>query len=135
MGWFSKNRPDQDASEKRTLGAGLFRRCDACGTTLMAEEFAANLEVCPQCAHHFALSGEGWMELLTDPGSFEEHDRDLGPKDFLGFTDSKRYAERIKSSQKASGVRDAFLSCKAQIEARHVQLGTFMFRYMGGSMG
>lgn len=135
MGWFSKNRPDQDASEKRTLGAGLFRRCDACAATLMAEEFSANLEVCPQCSHHYALSGEAWMELLADPGSFEEHDRDLGPKDFLGFTDSKRYADRIKSAQKASGVRDAFLAGKAQIEARDVQLGTFMFRYMGGSMG
>jgi acetyl-CoA carboxylase carboxyl transferase subunit beta len=88
MGWFSKNRPDQDASEKRTLGAGLFRRCDACGVTLLAEDFTSNLEVCPQCSHHYPLSGEAWMELLTDPGSFEEHDTNLSPKDFLGFTDS-----------------------------------------------
>jgi len=135
MGWFSKNRPDQDASEKRTLGAGLFRLCDACGVTLVAEEFSNNLEVCPQCGHHDALSGEAWMELLTDPGSFEELDAGLSPKDFLGFTDSKRYADRIKAAQKSSGVRDAFLSGSARIEARPVQLGTFMFRFMGGSMG
>jgi acetyl-CoA carboxylase carboxyl transferase subunit beta len=32
-------------------------------------------------------------------------------------------------------VRDAFLSGKGQIQGRDVQLGTFMFRYMGGSMG
>ncbi len=135
MGWFSKNRPEQDASEKRTLGAGLFRRCDTCGVTLMAEEFAANLEVCPQCSHHYALSAEAWVELLTDPGSFEEYDADISPKDFLGFADSKRYADRIKAAQKSSGVRDALLSGKAQIEARDVQLGAFMFRFMGGSMG
>jgi acetyl-CoA carboxylase carboxyl transferase subunit beta len=135
MGWFSKNRPDQDASEKRTLGAGIFRRCDECGVTLVAEDFSSNLEVCPQCNHHYPLSGEAWMELLCDPGSFEELDGGLGPRDFLGFTDAKRYADRIKSSQKASGLRDAFLSGHGQLEGRNVQLGTFMFRFMGGSMG
>jgi acetyl-CoA carboxylase carboxyl transferase subunit beta len=135
MGWFNKNRPDQDASEKRTLGAGLFRRCDECGATLLAEEFSSNLEVCPQCSHHYPLSGEAWMDLLCDPGSFEEADSGLGPKDFLGFTDAKRYADRIKAAQKNSGVRDAFLSGQGQLEGRPVQLGTFMFRFMGGSMG
>jgi acetyl-CoA carboxylase carboxyl transferase subunit beta len=135
MGWFNKNRPDQDASEKRTLGAGLFRRCDECGVTLVAEDFSSNLEVCPQCGHHYPLSGEAWMDLLTDPGSFEELDASLGPKDFLGFTDSKRYADRIKGSQKSSGLRDAFLSGRGQLAGRGVQLGSFMFRFMGGSMG
>jgi acetyl-CoA carboxylase carboxyl transferase subunit beta len=135
MGWFTKNRPDQDASEKRTIGAGIFRRCNECGITLVAEDFSSNLEVCPQCNHHYPLSGEAWMDLLCDPGSFEELDADLGAKDFLGFTDSKRYADRIRGAQKSTGLRDAFLSGQGQIEGRSVQLGTFMFRYMGGSMG
>jgi acetyl-CoA carboxylase carboxyl transferase subunit beta len=135
MGWFTKNRPEQDASEKRTLGAGVFRRCTECGVTLIAEEFTSNLEVCPSCNHHYALSGEAWMELLCDPGSFEELDLTLGPKDFLGFSDAKKYADRIRGAQKSSGVRDAFLSGRGQIAGRNVQLGTFMFRFMGGSMG
>jgi acetyl-CoA carboxylase carboxyl transferase subunit beta len=135
MGWFSKNRPEQDASEKRTLGAGVFRRCGECGTTLLAEEFSQQLEVCPQCGHHYAMAGEAFVSLLTDEGSFEEHDTALEPTDFLGFTDQKRYADRIKSAQKASGLRDAFYAGSARIKARPVQIGTFMFRYMGGSMG
>jgi acetyl-CoA carboxylase carboxyl transferase subunit beta len=53
----------------------------------------------------------------------------------VGFTDAKRYADRIKAAQKNSGVRDAFLSGQGQLEGRPVQLGTFMFRFMGGSMG
>ncbi|MFT3923521.1 MAG: acetyl-CoA carboxylase, carboxyltransferase subunit beta [Myxococcales bacterium] len=135
MGWFSKNRPDQDASEKRTLGAGVFRRCTECGVQGTAEDFTANLEVCPQCNHHYPLSGEAWMELLCDPGSFDERDPSLAAKDFLGFNDSKRYADRIRGAQKTTGLKDAFLSGQGQIEGRNVQLGTFMFRYMGGSMG
>lgn len=135
MGWFSKNRPDQDASEKRTLGAGIFRRCKECGVNLVAEEFTSNLEVCPQCNHHYPLSGEAWMDLLCDPGSFDERDASLSAKDFLGFNDSKKYADRIRGAQKTTGLKDAFLSGEGQIEGRSVQLGTFMFRYMGGSMG
>jgi acetyl-CoA carboxylase carboxyl transferase subunit beta len=135
MGWFTKNRPEQDASEKRTLGAGVFRRCKTCGVQLVAEEFTSNLEVCPGCQHHYPMSGEAWMELLTDPGSFDEKDTGLNPRDFLGFTDAKKYGDRIKGAQKASGLRDAFLTGKAQIAARDVQIGTFMFRFMGGSMG
>ncbi|MDB4988317.1 MAG: Acetyl-coenzyme carboxyl transferase beta chain [Myxococcaceae bacterium] len=135
MGWFNKTRPEQDASEKRTLGAGVFRRCKHCGVQAVAEEFTSNLEVCPSCHFHYPLSGEAWMELLCDPGSFEELDIGLNPKDFLGFTDAKKYADRIKGAQKQSGLKDAFLSGNGQIAARNVQLGTFMFRYMGGSMG
>jgi len=135
MGWFGKTRPEQDASEKRTIGAGVFRRCTQCGVNLIAEEFTSNLEVCPQCNHHYALSGETWMELLTDPGSFDELDTGLNPRDFLGFTDAKRYADRIKGAQKASGLRDAFLAGQGNIDGRPTQLGTFMFRFMGGSMG
>ena len=128
MGWFSKNRPDQDASKKRTLGAGVFRRCSECGVQLIAEEFSSNLEVCPHCQHHSPLSGEAWMEILCDPGSFEELDAGLNPKDFLGFTDAKKYADRIKSAQKATGLRDAFLSGQGQLAGRDIQIGTFMFR-------
>jgi acetyl-CoA carboxylase carboxyl transferase subunit beta len=75
------------------------------------------------------------MDVLCDPGSFEELDASLGAKDFLGFTDSKRYGDRIKGAQKSTGLKDAFLSGQGQIDGRAVQLGTFMFRYMGGSMG
>jgi len=135
MGWFSKNRPDQDASEKRTIGRGVFRRCNECGATMLAEEFTANLEVCPGCGHHYRLSGEAWMELLLDPGSFREEDGHIAPRDFLGFKDSKRYVERIQKSQKQTGLKDAFLSGGGELAGRPVQIGTFLFRYMGGSMG
>ncbi len=135
MSWFEKTKAAIDASQKRTIGEGVFRRCEECGETLLAEEFTSNLEVCPKCGHHYHLSGEGWIELLTDPGSFEEHDAQLASGDPLEFKDGKRYRDRIKASQKKTGVTDAFLAGSATIEGRPVQIGTFLFRFMGGSMG
>jgi len=66
MAWFEKTKPDPDASEKKTLGRGVFRRCDECGETMLAEDFTANLEVCPKCNAHYRLSGEAWIDLLVD---------------------------------------------------------------------
>jgi acetyl-CoA carboxylase carboxyl transferase subunit beta len=132
---FTKRKATKDASEKVTLGRGVFRRCDGCGETLKAEEFATNLEVCPRCDHHYKLSAEAWVDLLLDPGSSEEHDTEIAPTDPLGFVDSKPYAERLVASRKKAGVNDAFMSTSGRMAGRPVQMGLFLFRFMGGSMG
>ena len=135
MSWFTKTRASLDASEKRTIGRGVFRRCEECAATLRAEEFTENLEVCPQCNHHYPLSSESWIDLLADPGSFEECDTGLLSGDPLLFNDSKPYSERVKITRKKTGVEDAMMVGEGTMEARPVQIGTFIFRFMGGSMG
>lgn len=135
MAWFGKTRADVDASEKKTLGEGVFRKCDACNVTLRAEEFTSNNEVCPECDHHYRLSGEAWAELLLDPGSYVEHDRGILASDPLEFQDSKAYVDRLSASRKKTGLEDAMMVGAGQLQGRPVQLGCFLFRFMGGSMG
>lgn len=135
VGWFVKNRTGLSPNNKRTLGEGVFRRCENCGETLRAEEFTGNHEVCPLCGHHYRMSAESWLSLMLDPGSWEEHDSALAPLDPLGFVDSKPYAQRVTQSQKKAGVPDAFLSGSGALDRRPVQIGAFVFRFMGGSMG
>jgi len=132
---FGKRKADVDASEKKTLGRGVFRKCDNCGVTLRAEEFTSNHEVCPECGHHFRLSGEAWVELLLDPGTFEERDTGLLSRDPLGFTDSKKYPDRLVATRKKTGLEDAMLVGEGTMGGRPVQIGCFLFRFMGGSMG
>src|SRR5260221_14181885 len=120
MAWFNKTRASLDASEKQTIGRGVFRRCDECGATLRAEEFTENLEVCPQCQHHYPISSESWVELLLDPGSFEEHDTGLLAGDPLAFNDSKPYPERLKLTRKKTGVEDAMMVGEGTLDGRHV---------------
>ncbi|MFW6052250.1 MAG: acetyl-CoA carboxylase, carboxyltransferase subunit beta [Myxococcota bacterium] len=133
MGWFAKGKVDP--SEKRSLGRGVFRKCEGCGETRTAEEFTSNLEVCPACGYHYRISGEAWLELLLDPGSWEEHDADLIASDPLEFRDSKRYPDRVEEAIRRTGVRDAAWVGSGRIQGRPVQLGMFLFRFMGGSMG
>ena len=135
MAWFGKVRAGTDATEKKTIGRGVFRRCDECGSTLRAEEFTENLEVCPSCGHHYPLSAESWVDLLTDPGSFEELDTGLVSGDPLVFNDARPYPERVAATRKKTGVDDAMMTGEGTLDGRPVQLGTFVFRFMGGSMG
>ena len=135
MGWFAKVKPTIEGAEKVSVGAGVFRKCDGCDATLLAEEFERNLEVCPRCGHHYRLSADAWMELLLDPGQFDEFAMDLVPRDPLGFTDGKRYPERVRATQRTTDSMEAMRAGRGAIEGRPVVLGMFLFRFMGGSMG
>jgi acetyl-CoA carboxylase carboxyl transferase subunit beta len=133
--WFDRKKASVDGSEKKTLAKGIFRNCDACSATHLAEDFSSNLEVCPSCGHHYRLSGEAWAAYLLDPGSFEERDHGLTARDPLAFNDAKPYPERLHAAKRKSGVKDAILTGEGAIQGRPVQFGAFLFRFMGGSMG
>ena len=132
---FAKTKAGVDASEKKTLGEGLFRKCDACGDAVKKEDFDRNLEVCPACGFHFHLSAEGWIEFLADEGTWTALDTGLVSEDPLRFVDSKAYPDRVEAARQSTGVNDAILAGTARIDGRAVQLGVFVFRFMGGSMG
>ncbi|MFW5926304.1 MAG: acetyl-CoA carboxylase, carboxyltransferase subunit beta [Myxococcota bacterium] len=133
MGWFAKGKVDP--SEKRPLGRGVFRKCDGCGETRTADEFTSNLEVCPGCGYHYRISAEGWIDLLLDPGSWEEHDTDLVANDPLEFKDTKRYRDRVEETVRKTGMSDGAVVGSGRMHGRSVQLGALVFRFMAGSMG
>jgi acetyl-CoA carboxylase carboxyl transferase subunit beta len=135
MPWPEKKPPELDAAEKKSIGKGVFRKCDACGETLPSDTFAANFEVCPQCGQHHKLGPAGWRQLVLDAGSAEEWDAHLEPADPLEFADGKSYPERVILAQKASRAREAVEIGRGRIEERPVAWGVFLFAFMGGSMG
>jgi acetyl-CoA carboxylase carboxyl transferase subunit beta len=135
VSWPEKKPPESDAAEKKTLGKGVFRKCDGCGETIPADAFAAHHEVCPQCGAHHRLSADGWRALLLDGGRLDEWDANLTPGDPLAFVDGKTYPERVAAAQKSSRARDAIEIGAGRIEGRAVAWGAFLFAFMGGSMG
>jgi len=132
---FAKTKAGVDASKKKTLGEGLFRKCEACGDAVKKEDFERNLEVCPACGFHFHLSAEQWIELLVDKGTWTALDTELTTADPLQFVDSKPYLERVEAARASTGANEAILAGTAQIDSRPVQFGVFVFRFLGGSMG
>jgi acetyl-CoA carboxylase carboxyl transferase subunit beta len=135
MSWPEKKSPEGDAAEKKTIGKGVFRKCDACGETLAADAFAANYEVCPQCGVHHKLSAAGWRKLLLDDGALEEWDAHLEPTDPLEFVDGKTYPERVAAAQGTARSKDAIEIGRGRMEGTPIAWGAFLFAFMGGSMG
>ena len=135
MAWPEKNSPTTDGSAKKSLGVGVFRRCDGCGETMTAGELAASFEVCTLCGRHHKLDADGWRRLLLDEGALDVWDADLAPADPLGFCDGRTYKERVAQTQKKSNAREAVEIGGARIDGRDVAYGAFVFAFMGGSMG
>ncbi len=117
------------------IDASVWRRCDGCGQLIALAELARNLGVCYQCGFHHRIASMDRLLAIVDVGSFEELDMDLGALDPLEFVDLKPYPERLQVAREKAGVLDAFRAGNATIESRPVQIGTFEFAFLGGSMG
>ena len=135
MGWPEKTTPRTDGSEKRPLGVGVFRRCEACGNTLTAAELNESFEVCPGCGHHHKLDAAGWRRLLLDAGTYDPWDDHLRPEDPLGFNDGRSYRDRVALSTKKSAETESVEVGHASIDGCRIAFGAFAFSFMGGSMG
>lgn len=113
----------------------LWTKCVDCGAILYRVEIERNRYVCLKCDYHFPMPARERVELFCDAGSFQEFDADLQPTDPLGFVDLAAYADRIKSSQKKTGERDAAIWGEGLCEGQPFAMSIFVFEFMGGSMG
>lgn len=136
--WFEKAPPEPKPGPRTAdpvVVKQLWTKCPDCDEVLYNEALDETKNVCPSCGYHLRFDCLARLDLLIDEGSFERHDEGLSPMDPLGFVDSKPYCDRIKASQAKTGELDAYVAGSATIEGISVQIGTFNFRFMGGSMG
>ena len=136
--WFEKAPPEPKPGPRTAdpdVVKQLWTKCPDCDEVLYNEALDETKNVCPGCGYHLRFSCLERLVLLIDEDSFERHDEGLSPMDPLGFVDSKPYSERIKASQAKTGERDAYVAGSATLDGIPVQIGTFNFRFMGGSMG
>jgi len=138
MSWLSKLMPSRIRTQgtgKRGVPEGLWEKCDSCGAALYGPELERNLRVCPKCGHHMAIGARERLTAFLDEDGIEEIGARLGPVDALHFRDQKKYADRIKAAQKATGERDALIAVQGKLKGRTICAAAFEFRFMGGSMG
>ena len=140
MSWLKKLMPASIRTEtgvdrKRSVPEGLWEKCERCGAVLYRPELEENLEVCPKCSFHMPIRARARLAALLDDGLGHEIGAKLGPVDVLKFKDQKKYSERIKAAQKATGERDALIAMEGKLKGHDLVASAFDFAYMGGSMG
>ncbi len=134
--WFEQ-APGPLVAEPRqsTAPDGLWVRCPGCQTILFRQVLIETLGVCPTCQHHHRWESLARLHHLVDPGTFTRHDADVLPLDPLGFVDGKPYGQRLTATQNRLGEPDAYVAGSALLLGLPVEIGTFNFAFMGGSMG
>ncbi len=139
MAWFDDLKTPriktQVSARTSKVPEGLWVKCTRCGEMLQSKVLKENLQVCPECAHHFRMSAAERIAALTDEGSFDEYAEDLVSTDPLEFDDLKPYRDRLRSAAGSTGLRDAFVIGRAKLGGLPYHLGVFEFKFMGGSMG
>jgi acetyl-CoA carboxylase carboxyl transferase subunit beta len=126
----------KEEGEKRVkTPEGMWIKCGACLEIIYKPEVERNLNVCPKCNYHFRIPALERIRSVVDEGTFQEFGEDLESVDMLVFTDTKKYADRLKEAKKKTGRREAVITGTARINGIEVVLGVLDFEFLGGSMG
>lgn len=137
MNWISNYvRPTINSLfSRREVPENLWTKCSECGTMLFHRELKDNLNVCTSCDHHMAITPRARFTALFDGGIFTEVKVPEPVADPLHFRDQKKYPDRVRSAQKASGEKDAMLVAEGEVLRTPIIAAAQDFSFMGGSMG
>ena len=121
---------------RKEMPEGLWMRCPGCEHMLYKSAVEKNLNVCPECNHHFRIEAKKRISYLVDEASFQQIFEDMTSDDPLSFKfRGTTYKQRIKEDEKKSGAREAMLIGKAFIKGRGVVLAVMEPNFLMGSMG
>ncbi|MDR3749808.1 MAG: acetyl-CoA carboxylase, carboxyltransferase subunit beta [Acidobacteriota bacterium] len=136
MAWFKREPVGLDTSgEKRVKTEGLWVKCDQCRQIIWKKDLDQNFNVCPKCDRHFRIDARSRISYLVDDGHYEIEDNDIASNDPLKFTDLKPYAERLKRSQRDTGLNDAIINARGKLNGKPVIISAMEYSFIGGSMG
>ena len=137
MNWISNYvRPTINSLfSRREVPDNLWSKCPECGTMLFHRELKDNLNVCTTCEHHMAISPRDRFTALFDGGIFTEVKVPDVAADPLHFRDQKKYPDRLKAAQKATGEKEAMLVAEGEILRTPIVAVAQDFAFMAGSMG
>ena len=120
---------------RREMPENLWSKCDDCGTMLFHRELKEALNVCTNCGHHMGISPRDRFTALFDNGAFAQVPVPKPIDDPLKFRDQKRYPDRLRAAQKATGEEEAMLVAEGEIGRTPIVAAAQDFSFMGGSMG
>ena len=118
MGWFKRRKQGvvTPTNEKKETPEGLWYKCPECKTVVSNEEYQDNLNVCAECSYHGKIDSKTYFKILFDKNKYKELNPNMTSGDPLEFSDTKKYTDRIASTQKKSELKDAVRTASGKIE-------------------
>lgn len=137
MSWFKRIRSGilTSTEEKKETPEGLWYKCPSCKHITRSEEHAENLFVCQSCDHHDRIGSEEYFAIFFDSGKYKLINPNVISGDPLGFTDTKKYTDRVKQVIANTGLKDAIETAVGKIDGKETVIACMDFDFIGGSMG
>jgi acetyl-CoA carboxylase carboxyl transferase subunit beta len=136
MSWFKRSEKgiQTRTEEKKDIPKGLWYKTPT-GKIVETQELADNFYVSPEDEYHVRIGSKEYFEILFDDNHFKELDTKVVSKDFLKFTDSKKYSDRLKDVTKKTGLKDAIRTAVGKSKGKELVIACMDFGFIGGSMG
>jgi len=136
MGWFKRFKDGIQTATKNKKEApdGLWYKCKKCNETVTVKELKEQFYICPKCTHHARIGSYDYFDLIFD-GKFSVLFEDLLSKDFLEFTDLKKYEDRLVIAKEKTGLGDAITVAVGKVAKKPLLIAAMDFTFIGGSMG
>lgn len=137
MSWFKRSKEGITTStkDKKETPEGLWSKCSRCKTVFTAQDLERNSWVCDRCSNHERIGSEQYFHIIFDGGKYTEINEKVTSGDPLEFADTKKYTDRIKATQKATGLKDAIRTAYGDMNGQVFVVAAMDFSFIGGSMG
>lgn len=137
MVWFKRKLEGIQTStkDKKETPEGLWYKCPKCQTVVTTEDHIVNFFICERCSFHERIGSEEYFQLFFDEAKYKEIDKKLKSGDPLEFEDTKKYVDRIKQTQKKTGLSDAIRTAYGKIDGQDIVIAAMDFSFIGGSLG
>lgn len=119
-------------SSKPEVPEGLLRKCNKCGSAIIADDVRNDYYICPKCGGYFRVHAYRRIEMVTDEGTFEEWDTNLATPNPLKY---KGYEEKLHALREKTDLDEAVVTGKARIDGMEAVIGVCDGRFLMASMG
>lgn len=137
MSWFKRIKGGITTStrEKKETPEGLWTRCPQCKNIVSTKDHVALNYVCGKCNYHHRIGSAEYFDILFDNQEFLELAPNLTSADPLNFLDTKKYSDRLKETEKKTGLKDAMRTAHGTVDGNDLVVACMDFTFIGGSMG
>ncbi len=119
-------------TELDDIPQGVMVKCPSCRKIYYRKEIEKNFFTCPGCSYHHQMKASERIELVLDHGTFIEWDHELVSENPLDFPE---YLEKLKKDQEKTGINEAIVTGKGEINGQPTAVAIMDARFRMGSMG
>ncbi len=120
---------------RRDMPENLWIKDPETGEMVFHKDLEQNQYVIPASGYHMRINARERLSHFFDEGAYEAIETPKVAVDPLRFRDEKRYIDRLREAKAKTGMEDAVLAAKGQIEGLGIVAAVQDFSFIGGSLG